>query len=285
MKKALIRALALCLCLAVAFPAALSAARADGTSQSMVRLRVSSVWDSTHIYSYTAANLIDRDDATSWQFNGEKTTPLTNAYVCFQFSPAADVRQIWLKNGHWGTRKDGLNTFLRNGRPTAVKVAFRYGSEASYRDEVTLYLSDDSTRADWQRFDLGQHTGVSSVRVAVDGYKQGTVYRHDVVIAEIALYGYGTQDTSYTSPSGGLYGLATQKIATRKGPGTSYEGGPTYPLKGQYVRVLSRAFDSANGIWWVKIEITQDFETQYLWTGYKRFDSKTLPLSSIPIEQ
>ena len=87
-----------------------------------------------------------------------------------------------------------------------------------------------------------------------------------------------------STSSGGLYGLAKQKLATRSGPGTTYDEKGTYNVAGQYIRVLSRAWDSRNSIWWVKCEIPYRGEIRVLWTGYKRFDSSTLPLESIPVE-
>ena len=83
---------------------------------------------------------------------------------------------------------------------------------------------------------------------------------------------------------GELYGLATSKLATRDGPGTQYEDKGTYNVKGQYIRILSRAWDKRNDTWWVKCEIPYRGKNRVLWTGYKRFDSSTLPLESIPIE-
>ena len=84
------------------------------------------------------------------------------------------------------------------------------------------------------------------------------------------------------APQGELYGLAKDNISTRSGPSTKYQDTGTYKLKGQYVRVYSRAYDSVNEIWWVKCLIPDN--GRLLWTGYKRFDSSTLPLDSIPIE-
>ena len=81
-----------------------------------------------------------------------------------------------------------------------------------------------------------------------------------------------------------LYGLATTKLATRTGPGTNYEEGGTYFVEGQYIQVLSRAYDEANGIWWVKCVIPYHGENRILWTGYKRFDKDQIPLETIPIE-
>ena len=85
------------------------------------------------------------------------------------------------------------------------------------------------------------------------------------------------------SNDGSLYGLTTQKLATRSGPSTQYDETGTYFVKGQYIKVICRAYDSLTGIWWVKCEIPYHGEIRVLWTGYSRFDSDTLPLDSIPI--
>jgi hypothetical protein len=55
-------------------------------------------------------------------------------------------------------------------------------------------------------------------------------------------------------------------------------------VKGQYIRVLTRAYDKRNGIWWVKCEIPYRNEIRVLWTGYKRFDASQLSLESIPLD-
>ena len=89
---------------------------------------------------------------------------------------------------------------------------------------------------------------------------------------------------SAASAETALYGLAIDKLATRDGPGTTYKGMGTYSVSGQYIRVLSRAWDDRNKIWWVKCEIPYHGEIRVLRTGYKRFDPSTLPLESIPIE-
>jgi hypothetical protein len=81
-----------------------------------------------------------------------------------------------------------------------------------------------------------------------------------------------------------LYGYAIDKLATRDGPGTTYTEKGTYDVRYTYVRVLTRAWDERNGIWWVKCVIPYHGENRVLWTGYKRFDPNTLPLESIPVE-
>ena len=81
-----------------------------------------------------------------------------------------------------------------------------------------------------------------------------------------------------------IYGYTIEKLATRKGPSTSYEDGGTYNVKNQWIRVLSKAWDKRNSIWWVKCEIPYHGKIRVLWTGYKRFDPNTLPLDQLPEE-
>ncbi len=82
----------------------------------------------------------------------------------------------------------------------------------------------------------------------------------------------------------GVYGLTIDKLATRKGPGTQYDGGGTYSVKGQYIKVLAKAWDKRNSIWWVKCEIPYHGEIRILWTGWKRFDHSTIRLEDLPEE-
>ena len=81
-----------------------------------------------------------------------------------------------------------------------------------------------------------------------------------------------------------IWGLTIDKLATRKGPGTQYDGGGTYSVKNQYIKILARAWDKRNGIWWVKCEIPYHGEIRVLWTGWKRFDHSTVNLEEIPEE-
>ena len=82
----------------------------------------------------------------------------------------------------------------------------------------------------------------------------------------------------------GVLGLTIDKLATRKGPGTQYEGGGTYSVKNQWIKVLAKAWDKRNSIWWVKCEIPYHGEIRVLWTGWKRFDHTTISLDDLPEE-
>ena len=97
----------------------------------------------------------------------------------------------------------------------------------------------------------------------------------------------GARATATPAPARtGLWGLCVSNsgIATRTGPGTGYAEGPglsAAEARGKEFRVISRAYDSRNEIWWVKIEIPGQ---GYYWTGYSRFDKTLLPLESIPLD-
>lgn len=92
----------------------------------------------------------------------------------------------------------------------------------------------------------------------------------------------GSQGKNRTGDA--IYGYTIKKLATRNGPSTIYEDTGTYNVKNQWIRVLARAWDDRNGIWWVKCEIPYHGEIRVLWTGYKRFDPKSLSLEDIPEE-
>jgi len=89
---------------------------------------------------------------------------------------------------------------------------------------------------------------------------------------------------SYGGTTGPVYDYTIDKLSTRTGPGTQYDGGGTYSVKNQWVPVYAKAWDSRNGIWWVKVGITYRGEERILWTGYKRFDHDTLFLDDLPTE-
>ena len=223
--------------------------------------------------------MIDGDETTSFQFSTE-TTPLGRAYLFFDFAQGEDIDTLLIKNGFW-RYTDGLDQYVRNSRIRQMKIDFRYAGEDGYRDPKIAVLPDDRERRDWTAVDLGLRRNVDSVRIMVQSIYVGTAFPTDVCVSEIQFVnGAATPDAGKE-----LWGLAIDKLATRTGPSTLYEGGGTYSVRGQYIRVLSRAFDSRNGIWWVKCEIPYGSEIRVLWTGYKRFDADTLPLEAIPVER
>ena len=78
-------------------------------------------------------------------------------------------------------------------------------------------------------------------------------------------------------------GLAIDRLATRSGPATEYRDTGTYRVEGEYVRLISRAYDR-NGLCWVQCEVLYGNKLRRVYTGLKRFDTATFDLSSVPEE-
>lgn len=226
--------------------------------------------------AYIPEKMIDGDETTAFQFS-TAAVPLGQEYLFFTLDAPSDIDTLWIKNGFW-KKTNGNDQYVRNSRVKRMTVDFLYSGAADYADGITVTVPDDRSRKDWTTIDLQPHSDVIVVRFLIEEIYKGSKYKTDVCISEVR---FTSGDSARPEE---LYGLATDKLATRSGPGTQYAGKGTYSVAGQYIRVLSRAWDSRNGIWWVKCAIPYKKETRILWTGYKRFDSETLPLESIPIE-
>ena len=72
------------------------------------------------------------------------------------------------------------------------------------------------------------------------------------------------------------------KLTTRNGPGTTYDEPGTFLSVGSAVTVLSKAFDTANGIWWVQVEFSSGRSRYRAYTGLKRMDG--LNIAGVPEE-
>lgn len=80
-----------------------------------------------------------------------------------------------------------------------------------------------------------------------------------------------------------VYGLATMNLATRTGPATEYTEPGTFNLSGQYIKLISIAYDSGN-VPWLQCEIYENGRPMRVYTGLKRFDQSTFNLWELPIE-
>ena len=75
-----------------------------------------------------------------------------------------------------------------------------------------------------------------------------------------------------------LYARTNQRISTRSGPSTAYNGlGDYFSGGGELVRVLSRAHDGS--IWWLEIEFEYNGVLVRCYTGLKRID---IAISRVP---
>ncbi len=117
---------------------------------------------------------------------------------------------------------------------------------------------------------------------AENGMSYGFDYTYETAVAVLGGTAGVVQEPQPQGGNGEIYGLAINKLATRKGPGTQYDGGGTYKVKGQQIKLLARAWDGS--IWWIKCEIPYKKEIRVLWTGYKRFDHSSFNLEDLPEE-
>ena len=85
--------------------------------------------------------------------------------------------------------------------------------------------------------------------------------------------------TQYSS----VWATSNRRLATRTGPGTQYDEPGSFNQAGVQYKILSKAYDDRNGIWWVQVEITTKDGVIWGYTGVKRFDN--LNLSLIPEEK
>ena len=157
------------------------------------------------------------------------------------------------------------------------------GDSKYYRNGVQVGYTDYQTGI--QALEAGRMYTISSY-YALDKSFYGLTM--DWETAASILNGYNTPTavppTTAPSYSSDVYGLTIDKLSTRTGPGTQYSEGGTYSVKGQWIKVLAKAWDSRNGIWWVKCEIPYRKEIRVLWTGWKRFDHSTISLDDLPEE-
>lgn len=83
-----------------------------------------------------------------------------------------------------------------------------------------------------------------------------------------------------------IYSISAKLIddlATRSGPSTTYTGCGSYKMKGQYVTVLTRSYDTG-GVLWVEIEFSYGGGYRRAWTGAKRLELNASQLNKLPEE-
>ena len=85
-----------------------------------------------------------------------------------------------------------------------------------------------------------------------------------------------------TAPFTGLQVFTKDRLSTRSGPGTTYTETGSYFQSGTWVRAITSAYDRANGIWWVQVELSYNGELRRVYTGVKRLQ---MAADQVPIEE
>lgn len=149
-------------------------------------------------------------------------------------------------------------------------------------EETAASLSADGYAYWWLRSpgSDGKHAGL----VTPDGALSAELVNWEKGCVRPALWVKTSALTRVAAASGGeITGLTIDKLSTRSGPGTQYRDTGTYKVKGEYVKILTLAYD-ANGVCWVQCEVPYGKTMRRVYTGLKRFDTTTFAISSVPEE-
>ena len=231
----------------------------------------------------------------------------------------ATIREIWLRNGFQG------DNLLDYARIRQLDVTVWSGEKQLYFNKFrNMVDSVDTTERSAKMYDgyqcldlKKQFQNVTRVDLVIHGWYEGGVKesQYKLQISDMIflpdklenIYGSGifTYDYNYNwntptpmptyvptqapvitaAPGGGLKVKSNQRIASRSGPGTQYNGTGSYFQAGKEVTALTAAYDKSNGIWWIQIELTYAGERRRVYTGVKRLNMKAdqVPAEEIPV--
>ncbi len=230
----------------------------------------------------------------------------------------ATIREIWLRNGFQGdnlldyARIRQLDVTVWSGETQLYFNKFRPLVDSVDTAERSATMYDG-----YQCLDLKQQfQNVTRVDLVIHGWYEGGVKesQYKLQISDMIflpdklqnIYGSGifSYDYNYNynynyntptqapaqnpypvvtaAPNQGLTVTANQRIATRSGPGTQYNGTGSYFQAGTQVKALTAAYDKGNGIWWIQIELTYTGEKRRVYTGVKRLN---MTADQVPAEE
>jgi len=104
-----------------------------------------------------------------------------------------------------------------------------------------------------------------------------------VLLCSMTLSAFAlTPPIGYRPKARVIKGQTCSRLLLNDGPGTRryFNELGTYGYEGEWVRILAKAWDPNNGIWWIKV----DYNGTVGWTGYKRFYASSFDLDDVPTE-
>ena len=240
-------------------------------------------------------NSADGNETTCWQFSSADNA-LGSVFIEYQFAAQNTVDELWFKNG-FRRSTTGSDVYSMNARAKQVYAELCDVSGIVVR-AVRFVLPDDHSGSGWQKVGVGRTDRVASVRLYVESTYAGSRYPNDVCMTEF-LAVQNTAGFSYatiaSAPASGVSAPEAHtsgntqsakllmRLSTRSGPGTKYgETGTFYNgnnWKNATVKVLGKAWDKGNGIWWVLVDFDYGNAKYRLWTGLKRVD---IDIDSVP---
>jgi len=227
----------------------------------------------------TLPQALDDNSGTWWSFIiGSSMVSDGTPEATFYFN-GETLTTVWLRAGCYRSISD----YFSHAFPTQVRLRIFSGSGSA---DYTYNLDDlydnitvsDSWRSGYQSLRLPVSvSGVTRVEIYVVSWRGGTAGSNELCLTDIAFSGQAgyTPPTAPPTPTvrpggSGINTTLTMRLATRSGPSTKYTGLGSYFQAGSPVRVLTKAFDYSNGIWWVQVEFTYQGTLRRAYTGLKR---------------
>lgn len=276
MKNRILCALCALMLLAACVPAS-AASLVGGNDAPDIAQRVTPYSWSAPSNSMSLPNMTDDNSGTWWSFNISNGTATDSTPEATFYFASATVSTVWLRAGCY----QSISEYFDHAFPTLVRLRFHANSgyvDYSFRlDDIYDTISNsDSWSNGYQSLRLPAPAyGVNRVELYVISWRSGTIYGSDLCISDIAFTGQAGVSPYTPPPSGqtGSNGINTtlkMRLATRSGPSTRYTELGSYFQEGSPIRVLTKAFDYGNGIWWVQVEFTYQGTLRRAYTGLKR---------------
>ncbi|MBQ6175291.1 MAG: hypothetical protein IJK28_11795 [Clostridia bacterium] len=272
MKKRFVCMLAALLILTFCLPA--SAASLVGSSAGIGQRISPTTWVAQYNGS-TLPSALDDNSSTCWSFSiwsgiASDSTP----EATFYFS-GETLTTVWMRAGNYRS----INDYFNNAFPTQVRLRIHMGSgsvDYNYQldDLYDTITSSENWKNGYQSLQLPVPAAdVRRVELFILTWRGGSTGNSELCISDIAFSGQAgvpttTQPISQTG--GGINTTLIMRLATRSGPSTKYTGLGSYFKEGAPVKVLTKAFDYSNGIWWVQVEFTYQGTLRRAYTGLKR---------------
>ncbi len=236
--------------------------------------------------------LLDDDPATCWSFVGWTSVTTDDTPEASFWFNGETLGAVWLRTGDCRSAE----AYYGSAVPTSVRLRIYSGYSAadyaySLSDTYDLTGISGVRVSGYERLALpAAHTGVTRVELYVTGWRRGSVYTNSICISDLlfsrsngaAVPVSDAYDRTRTTGSGGIRTTLSMRLATRSGPSTKYTELGSYFKAGDPITVLSRAYDSGNGIWWVQVEFTYLGTPRRAYTGLKRvnLDAGLIPEES-----
>lgn len=229
-------------------------------------------WAETGIVAATCGHM----NVTDVLLDGDPSTFLSLRSAASEGSAAtvllvvnnASVSDVWLRTGDVLGMPRSYDS--RGMRLQIALHSLRNGSSGVVYD-YWLPRTEGQSSMTWdQHITLPQvHTGISVVTLTFTSSYGFNGYDAPAMLLDAAVSAGGMTPASASYE---VWGVLKMRLATRTGPSTNYTEPGAFLDEGDPVRVVSKAYDDRNGIWWVQVEFEYHDEMVRAYTGVKRVD-------------